>query len=179
MRKQQLADLKAVTRVPAPSLGKSKHTTTLCHSSVFPFCPGSGTVLLVSVALSRASLSRFSFFLSPTCLFAPFPFTSAAGVVLNSSHSRCLFARFNCKVLHCCAQCCERPSNAVYTRSLIQRSARSVGTFDSPRKFPVETQFDRSDLTFLIANEVVRRTGVPIGDERCFRYVVLRRIVSS
>ena len=171
-----MAYLKAVTRVPAPSLGKSKHTTTLCHSSVLPFCPGSGTVLLVSVALSRASLSRFSFFLSPTCLFAPFPFASAAGVVLNSSHSRCLFARFNCKVLHCCAQCCERPSNAVYTRSLIRRSARSVGTFDSPRKFPVETQFDRSDLTLLIANEVVRRIGEKRSSHRGWKMFPIRCI---
>lgn len=110
-----------------PSLEKSKRTTTLCHSSVFSFCPGSGTVLLLPLLLLVAPLApaalsppfRASPFCPPSFLF-PFSLTAAAGVVLNSSHSRCLFARFNWKVLHAAHNAANDPRTVcVYTHVLL------------------------------------------------------------
>lgn len=104
-----------------PSLEKSKRTTTLCHSSVFSLCPGSGTVfllllLLLLLPLAPVALSpptRASPFCPPSFLLS-FSLTAAAGVVLNSSHSRCLFARFNWKVLHAAHNAANDPRTVWY-----------------------------------------------------------------
>lgn len=107
-----------------PSLEKSKRATTLCHSSVFSFCPPSGTVLLLLLFLPLAPVAlsppfRASPFCPPSFLL-PFSLTAAAGVVLNSSHSRCLFARFNWKVLHAAHNAANDPRTVcVYTHVLL------------------------------------------------------------
>lgn len=134
-----------------PSLEKSKRTTTLCHSSVFSFCPGSGTVLLLPLLLLVAPLAPAAlsppFRASPFCppsFLLPFSLTAAAGVVLNSSHSRCLFARFNWKVLHAAHNAANDPRTVcVYTHVLLSdHLSLSLSllvlpsphpTFDSPR----------------------------------------------
>ena len=156
--------LKPVTRVSAPSLEESKRTTTLCHSSVFSFCSGllAPFFFLLLLRLSRLPLVCFSlllfsffflflFFLFNGASLLPFSLTAAAGVVLNSSHSCCLFARFNWKVLHAGAQCCERPSNrapvcALCTLVLLSDHLRSFRW-----NIRLETHFDPSDLTCPIA----------------------------
>lgn len=140
-----------------PSLEKSKRTTTLCHSSVFSLCAGSGTVfllllLLLLLPLAPVALSpptRASPFCPPSFLLS-FSLTAAAGVVLNSSHSRCLFARFNWKVLHAAHNAANDPRTVcVYTRVLLSRPSLLVPspTFDSPRDTLLAT-CDRHRIIF-------------------------------
>lgn len=149
-----------------PSLEKSKRATTLCHSSVFSFCPAPGTVLLLLLSLPLAPVAlsppfRASPFCPPSFLL-PFSLTAAAGVVLNSSHSRCLFARFNWKVLHAAHNAANDPRTVcVYTHvllsdhlslSLSPRSVSARSTFDSPERRGFDPRRDRHRSTRIIVN---------------------------
>lgn len=108
-----------------PSLEKSKRTNHLVSLIRLLFLPGfwHRSPSPSSPSPSRscrplASPFRASPFCPPSFLLS-FSLTAAAGVVLNSSHSRCLFARFNWKVLHAAHNAANDPRTmCVYTRAL-------------------------------------------------------------
>ena len=112
-------------RWSVPSLEKSKRTNHLVSLIRLLFLPGfwHRSPSPSSPSPSRscrplASPFRASPFCPPSFLLS-FSLTAAAGVVLNSSHSRCLFARFNWKVLHAAHNAANDPRTVcVYTRAL-------------------------------------------------------------
>lgn len=112
-------------RWSVPSLEKSKRTNHLVSLIRLLFLPGfwHRSLSPSSPSPSRscrplASPFRASPFCPPSFLLS-FSLTAAAGVVLNSSHSRCLFARFNWKVLHAAHNAANDPRTVcVYTRAL-------------------------------------------------------------
>lgn len=112
-------------RWSVPSLEKSKRTNHLVSLIRLLFLPGfwHRSPSPSSPSPSRscrplASPFRASPFCPPSFLLS-FSLTAAAGVVLNSSHSRCLFARFNWKVLHAAHNAANDPRTmCVYTRAL-------------------------------------------------------------